>query len=328
MERSTGAGARLRAYQQQHEHGPIEQDGTTTTTHERRTLPLQHLGRDGDVPPRGSTRGDRLRHATRGRLVGMTTLIAVVTAVGAIASAPHLVAIGSADGAATPSGDGAAGPVTVSRPVAEASGSSVAGPSNPVAELRATWRLTGGLEEAAALGVIVARRAAVEERGADTAHRAFAVLEAVERPTGDAIVVTVLVDVGTADDADGDPGGDATGLVRMAVPLVVGDQGPSLAGEPWVLPAPDLTVLAPAVTSLDDPRLVASARLALVRAGSPPDDAPTLERTSSWPVVARLTVDGRPRVVWLRWHLDRFVVAGLPLDRAVARPTSDAAVVR
>lgn len=323
MERSAGDGAVLRTTHRKH-----EDEGNTA----QRATKEGHTDGDGAWGPGAS--------ASR-RLTSFAAIAAAIAAVGAIASGPHLAAIGSFGTAPTPG----AGP----RPTGAAAAARAAAPGSVtepapaatllVEELRATWRLTGGLEEAAALGVIVARRRALAGRAPGTDDPVFAVLEAIERPAGDAVVVTVLVDVGPvgvaaggapAPDAAGmgGPPGAGTQIVRVAVPLVVGDDGPQLAGEPWTLPAPRLAVLAPAATPLDDARLVASARLALVRAGLAPDEDPELGRTSSWPVIATATIDGRPHDVWLRWHLDRFVVAGLPLDRGSARTDTDAAVVR
>lgn len=168
----------------------------------------------------------------------------------------------------------------------------------PLEEARATWRVSGGTEEAAALAVVVARR-----RAARDASTPFVVLEAVERPAGDAVVVTVLVDDGRSAPR------------RFAVPIVLGPQGARLAGEPWELPPPSTEVLVPDTTVVDDARLVESARLALAGIGLVGDEL-TLVRTTAWPVIARIVDEGTPIEVWLRWHLDRFVVAGLPLDRS------------
>jgi hypothetical protein len=68
-------------------------------------------------------------------------------------------------------------------------------------------------------------------------------------------------------------------------------------------------------TAVADPELIASARRALDAVGLPGDRLVALEATDGWPFIARLapaTGIGDP---WLRWHLDRFVVTGLPLHR-------------
>jgi len=175
-------------------------------------------------------------------------------------------------------------------------------------EVRATWRVSGGTEEAAALGVVVARRTVTR----DGDRPAFAVLEAVERPAGDAVVVTVLVET------------DDGTLERIAVPIALDPTGARLAGPPWRLPPPELTFLRPSTTPIDDARLLESAREALERVGRTGTGL-TLGRTTSWPVVARFETERGIEELWLRWHLDRFVVAGLPLDRSglVADPARD-----
>lgn len=201
-------------------------------------------------------------------------------------------------------------------------------------EVRGGWRLTGGTEEAAALGLLLARTHLAREAGVvDVA------LEAVERPAGDLAVVTVLALVvprtpapassgaddpalpGTRDDPE--PIGGRERLVRLAVPVAVDAGGARPAGTPWPLPAPDGGSAAPSGRPIEDPATLDAARAALTSAGLDGAALVRLERTASWPVLAHLTPsDGRTdtvRTVWLRWHLDRFVVAGVPLDRATDR---------
>jgi len=194
-----------------------------------------------------------------------------------------------------------------------------------VEELRAGWRVEAGNEEAAALAVIAAhawaeaRRAAsgasqgagsARATGAAGATGAIVAIEAVERPGSHHAVVTALV-------APDGPQGD---VHRIAVPVQFGESGPSLAGPPWQLPPPDTDrLLAGSAgltgTPVGDPELIASARRALDAVGLPGDRLVALEATDGWPFIARLDGDAVAHP-WLRWHLDRFVVAGLPLTRA------------
>jgi hypothetical protein len=172
-------------------------------------------------------------------------------------------------------------------------------------EYRGGWRVEGGGEEAAALAVIAAHAWAVArtERptgaGVATGTGVIVTVEAVERPGALHAVVTVLVAI--------DPD-----LHRIAVPITFGSDGPAVAGQPWTLPAP--TAVAPELTgaAIGDPDLLEAARNALEAIGIPGDRLTALEATDGWPFIARLDddVDGHP---WLRWHLDRFVVSGLPL---------------
>ena len=184
-------------------------------------------------------------------------------------------------------------------------------------ELRGGWRVEGGAEEAAALGVIAAHawadarsgRPAVSDAGAvpgtglgaRSGERAGAIVtvEAVERPGALHAVVTLLV-------------ADGRGLHRIAVPIVFAAEGPAVAGEPWRLPAPVATQPDVVGDAVSDPELLAAARSALETIGIPGTRLLALEATDGWPFIARLD-DGTDGDPWLRWHLDRFVVAGLPL---------------
>jgi hypothetical protein len=193
-----------------------------------------------------------------------------------------------------------------------------------IEELRGGWRVEPGNEEAAALALVAAHAWADGLRdprrpqqgddgtGATGAIVAIVAIEAVERPGTHHAVVTALVA----------PDGAAGGLQRIAIPVVLGPDGPTLAGPPWQLPAPASTG-SPLPTSplplegtpVGDAELIASARRALDAVGLPGDRLVALEATDGWPFIARLDDDdeGHP---WLRWHLDRFVVTGLPLTRA------------
>lgn len=190
-----------------------------------------------------------------------------------------------------------------------------------VEELRGGWRIAAGAEEAAALGVLMGHAWARGQLGMgqqETGRRGMGqgtdvgvggsvvTLEAVERPGPSYAVVTVLV-------ARGDD------VQRLAVPVVFRDAGPVLAGAPWRLPSPATASMPVEGTAIGDEVLVAAARDALERVGIPGSRLERLEVTDGWPFIARLSddADGHP---WLRWHLDRFVVTGLPLDRAEEGP--------
>lgn len=276
--------------------------------------------RDAKEWERGSTEDLEDHEGPAGRRFGRrgrTLAIGIAAAaVGALALVPPLDLLGAlgdhrdGDAAPTPAGTAPLRPSVTDRPAGAPE------PSEPVEtaptsgldldEQRATWRVTGGTEEAAALAVLVARRSA----RAGTAEP-FVVLEAVERPAGDAVVVTVLID-----DGIGAP-------ERLAVPIGLGPDGARLAGEPWRLPGPDTSVLEPETSPITEERLLEAARRSLEHVGLPATDV-SLARTTSWPVVATARdTDGTMASVWLRWHLDRFVVAGLPLDRSTNVGTAD-----
>ncbi len=191
-------------------------------------------------------------------------------------------------------------------------------------ELRGDWRNEEDLATAVALAVLVGT-AHVTEGGV---VRPVIAVEAVEQPGPDAAVVRLLVDVGdAARDAlgaarRGTTEQDAPRAVRIAVPLQTGAAGIRPAGTPWRLPGPRLDADPPAGCAVTDPALLEAAADALARAGFDPAALTGLEATDAWPFVARLSdggdsADGTAQAaVWLRWHLDRFVVTGLPLQPA------------
>lgn len=176
-------------------------------------------------------------------------------------------------------------------------------------ELRGGWRVEAGAEEAAALAVIAAHAwadardasgsASGTSRRSGTGQGVIVTVEAVERPAALHAVVTLLVVVGHD-------------LHRIAVPIAFGATGPALAGAPWSLPPPTALPSDLSGTAIDDPELIDAARRALEAVGIDGQDLVALEATSGWPFVARLADDTRGHP-WLRWHLDRFVVSGLPL---------------
>lgn len=179
-------------------------------------------------------------------------------------------------------------------------------------ELRGGWRDAEDLATAVALAALVG--AAHVDGGGDHARVA---VEAVEQPGPDAAVVTLLVAPGDTADPD------APRAVRLAVPVRTGAGGVRVGGTPWRLPGPRLDPDPPPGRPVTDPALLESAAAALGGAGFDASALASLAATDGWPFVARL--DGAaggagtaapPLEVWLRWHLDRFVVTGLPLRPA------------
>ena len=170
-------------------------------------------------------------------------------------------------------------------------------------EMRGGWRLESGVEEAVALAVIAAHQwAATGLAGGagGTTGGPIVVVEAVEHPGGHHAVITLLVASGAE-------------LRRIAVPVTLGARAPAIAGAAWSLPDPTLRLERLEGAAIGDPDLIDAARLALARLGIAGDRLRALEATDGWPFIARLKddADGHP---WLRWHVDRFVVTGLPLN--------------
>lgn len=236
---------------------------------------------------------------------------APATAATATAPTPATAAPGPAPGTAPGAAPG---------PPAEPGGAS--GPR--LVEVRGGWRDGEDLGTAVALAVLVAGTHAAGDAAGDAAGAGPVAVEAVEQPGPGAAVVTLLV--GPADAA---PDGDgAIRTRRLAVPVRLGPEGVRVAGTPWWLPGPRLDAAVPAGRPLADPVLREAADAALAAAGSPLAGTPfELEATDGWPFLVRPGDDGRPDAgadgeeggrpaVWLRWHLDRFVVAGLPLQPA------------
>jgi hypothetical protein len=193
-------------------------------------------------------------------------------------------------------------------------------------EIRGGWRLEAGVEEAAALAVLAGHAWAHALPVPDASTRGvppspagrggpMVVVEAVERPGPFAAVVTLLVaPQGPADDLAALLTAGSDRLFRLAVPVLISSEGATLAGAPWTLPPPSPSFRPLDLTEVTDPDLVRSARRALETVGIAGERLMTLEATEGWPFIARLddSTDGDP---WLRWHLDRFVVAGIPLQR-------------
>jgi len=195
------------------------------------------------------------------------------------------------------------------------------GPGRPVLdglllrEVRGGWRVEPGVEEAAALALIVGHgwlpdRVASEDDMGDDGSRRVVIVEAVEQPGTGAAVITLLIA----------PRGVLVGapLHRVAIPVVIDADGASLGGEPWELPRPAHDRRPLDGVAIDEPALIASARRALDAVGHDGASLVTLEATVGWPFIARTSTGAQ---LWLRWHVDGFVVSGLPLHgAAVAAP--------
>ena len=185
-------------------------------------------------------------------------------------------------------------------------------------ELRGRWRVGPGSEEEAALAVVIARawltglgpRLELEGASPDpTGYAEHLVVEAVEHPSPRTTVVTLLA-VLLQDPEDT----DATVEVRrLAVPLTTDGAAPRPAGAPWPLPAPTLAQAEIDLRPLDDPTAARAADTALAVAGLGELAVTDLRTAEGWPVVARASDGEREHTIWLRPHLDGFVVAGSTL---------------
>jgi hypothetical protein len=191
-------------------------------------------------------------------------------------------------------------------------------------EHRGRWRLEPGAEEAAALAVVVARSwltdhdPQLDVSGVERPDNAGAlryaehlVVEAVEFTATDLAVVTVLAVV-----LDGDDELD-TAVRRLAVPIAM-DADVRPAGTPWWLPGPTLTSLTPDTEPIEDAAELLGAAEALQTAGYQDvavDRLDALGPTAALVTVTARTPDGEAvdGTVWLRRHVDRFVVAGMPV---------------
>lgn len=188
-------------------------------------------------------------------------------------------------------------------------------------ELRGDWRLGPEVGDLGAVAMLVARGwlsgigPALRVDGVDPVGGAYleqVVVEAVERPAAGAAVVSLAVVV--LEEA-GD--GLAARARRLAVPLSVGPDHVRPAGQPWWLPGHDLAPVALATAPVDDHGALLAAAEAVSAAGYRDVEVVSLEQSDLWPWIARVdatTPDGL-RVsgpVWLRRHLDGFVVAGTP----------------
>lgn len=187
-------------------------------------------------------------------------------------------------------------------------------------EVRGGWRMEAGVEEAMALASVSGHlwaRSHLTAQGGSVDAAPVVVVEAVERPGTDDVVVTLLI--APLAHADRSTGAATSELIRLGVPVRLGPEGAALAGAPWRLPAPRLGLLPQELqgSAVVDTLLLDAARHALERVGIDGRRLTALEATDGWPFIARLddTAQGTGHP-WLRWHVDRFVVAGLPLHIA------------
>lgn len=220
-----------------------------------------------------------------------------------------------------PAGDGPvpdAGPIP---PEATDATSATAPDVIEAVEVRGRWRLTPGVEEAASLGVVVARAAltgvapVLAIDGVPTAgsgrYAEHLVVEAVEHTGSDAVTVTVLAIVLTTGEEL------AAEVVRLAVPVTLDGDGAHPAGSPWQLPAPSLTPRPPELEPLEDTDEQLQVAEALTAAGLEELELTSVLAAEGGPTVALTrSTDGEQHTVWLRRHLDGFVVAGTPLARS------------
>jgi hypothetical protein len=193
-----------------------------------------------------------------------------------------------------------------------------------IREFRGQWRVAPGSEEAASLAVVVARAwltgigptlalpGIAPDEGAYAEHL---VVEAAERTSADTEVVTVLAV--TLREVDGSA--PSVAVERLAVPIAWDQEGPRPAGAPWPLPGPRLEPVAPALLALDDdPAAWDRVTSALAEAGLGTHRLEALRRVPDGPVVATIGDGTRQHDVWLRPHLDGYVVAGSTLPATSA----------
>jgi hypothetical protein len=190
-------------------------------------------------------------------------------------------------------------------------------------ERRGRWRVEAGEEEAVALAVVAGRAwltgvepvldlglgPAQQGAGGGGGYAEHLVVEAVEQPAPDAVVVTLVAVVLDA------AGNSPPAVRRLAIPVASTPNGPRLVGSPWELPPPILDRVVLAREATTDATDLEAARSALVAAGLTDLDLVALHRTGGWPVIAEVTTPGTDvaREVWLRRHLGGYVVAGTTL---------------
>jgi hypothetical protein len=292
---------------------------------------------DVPAPPSSGRRAALLALAALPWIVVLALVLAPDSRPGTVASVPqtHVEAHAGgppADGSATDldaSGTHDAGPGArdVDPGTPDEPGSAPQGPPGwEIAALQGAWRATPGDGATAALATAIARawltgvrpvlRIEGLEPPASTTYAEHLVVEAIERPAAGAAVVTVLAVL--LDTDDGGAIGDSR-LARLAVPVVEDADGPHPGGAPWPLPGPGLSLRAPATVEVTDTAVRDRALEALHLAGYEGAELLTLEVGDGWPWVARFQPpDGTgPSMVWLRRHLERFVVTGLPLGPAL-----------
>lgn len=117
-------------------------------------------------------------------------------------------------------------------------------------------------------------------------------------------------------------------VVRIAVPVLLDGDGARLADDPWWLSPPDLTVADLAWSPIEDPAALLHAAEALTAAGFTEVDVRSLSSSASWPhrvevsAVAPGAASATVHTLWLRRHLDGFVVAGALPRRSHTDPAA------
>jgi hypothetical protein len=139
-------------------------------------------------------------------------------------------------------------------------------------------------------------------------------IESIQRFGSEFAVVTLIAVV--LEDLEEGIGAE---LRRLAVPLVVEDGAPRLAGVPWWLAPPRIASAEPPREWVPSTEVEADAEAALHAAGYSEVEVASVHRTAGWPWVVEfvgLTPGGEPVAgeVWLRLENDRFVLAGEPVD--------------
>lgn len=249
----------------------------------------------------------------------LVALLMLRTVTGEVPPAP------AAPGSVVPS-TGAQRPVPTPAPRPSAAASPDPA-SEPVA-LRFGARVAPGPGDAAAVAVVVARTwlgtvgpeppvEVGDDEVADGDHppvyAEHLAVEAVDLPTPDAAVVTVVAVV--LDAVDGSY--TSARIVRLGVPVTLDRSGAHPAGDPWWLPAPDLATHPIPFHAVEDPDLLTRAAAALGSAGYRDVSVHELATSPTWPlrVTATAVAPGSDapddHVVWLRDHLGELVVAGV-----------------
>lgn len=301
---------------------------------------------DGEDPPRRSRRRPALLIAASVPWLLVVALLVLPDRLGSDVDGEHTPdADGelaedqrdpSSMGAEVPGADGGHGPADAGEPSDAGTDPLVAATPDlddgviTAVEVRGLWRIEPGLEEAAALAMVVARAwltglapvltlDAVPPDRSGHGYAEHLVVEAVEQPAEGAAVVTIVAIVLDGEDLD-------PVVRRLAVPIALSAGGPRSAGAPWELPPPALDPVELAREPIDDPDLLLAAADALRLAGLTDHTLLELHRTNGWPVLATVDAPGgaAPTVVWLREHVGGFVVSGTTLaGHGAAHPPPD-----
>ncbi|MFP4233652.1 MAG: hypothetical protein ACLFUG_01840 [Nitriliruptoraceae bacterium] len=229
-----------------------------------------------------------------------------------------------------PARPGSPGSAAPTEPSAAGADALPAGPEDPaavleVAELRGRWRVAPGSEEAASLAVVVARAwltglepalelegvtAPAPRREGSRSYAEHLIVEAVEATSPDTEVVTVLAVV-----LHEQPGADpAVTVERLAVPIAWTEDRPHPAGPPWPLPGPRLDARPPALQPVTEEEMWDQANDALAQAGLGALRLTAVRTAPRGPLVVTASDGTQEHEIWLRRHLDGYVVAGSTLQ--------------